>query len=406
MSKSVSTVASEKQRDTQPVVTAAKLAEVAEGIGVFALDLYQQLRAGAGNLFYSPYSISLALAMTYAGARGETGQEMAETLHFLFPQDRLHPAFNALDLQLGQRGQGARGLEEKSFRLSTANALWGQEGHSFLELFLDTLAENYGAGLNLLDFAGAPEDSRLVINEWISEQTEEKIQDLLPPGTIDTMARLVLTNAIYFNAAWQSPFRAVNTEEGPFYPPEGEPIRVPMMRQTEFFSYSEGEGFQALELPYVGRELAMLFLLPEPEKFAAIEQDLSTTTLQDILQKLTYSSVALTIPKFKFESPVELASVLAKMGMPLAFSDQADFSGMDGSDTLQISDIMHQAFVAVDEAGTEAAAATAVIMTTKAMPIRVEPIEFTVDRPFIFLIRDIATGTILFFGRVTDPRGI
>jgi serpin B len=401
----MSIITSEKQRDTTPGVPVAELAELVVGCSAFALDLYQQLITGNSNLFYSPYSIALALAMTYAGARSETGQEMAETLHFSLSQDRLHPAFNALDLQLAQRDQGVQGLKGKGFRLSMANALWGQEGHEFLALFLDTLAENYGAGLNLLDFAGAPEVARLAINEWVSEQTEEKIQDLLPAGAIDTMTRLVLTNAIYFNAAWLMPFRERNTEEGLFYPLEGKPVNVPMMQQTELFAHGEGEGFQALELPYDGRELSMLILLPEPGMFETFEQDLSATRLQDIVQKLTMTRIALTMPRFKFESRFELASVLAKMGMPSAFSDQADFSGMDGGDTLQISDVVHQAFVAVDEEGTEAAAATAVIMTTKAMPIRVEPITFTVDRPFVFFIRDIATGAILFIGRVVDPQG-
>jgi serpin B len=401
----MSTITSEKQRDTAPVVPVAEMAELVAGSSAFALDLYQQLIPGSSNLFYSPYSIALALAMTYAGARGETEQELAETLHFSLSQDRLHPAFNALDLQLRQSGQGMPDIKEKGFRLNIANALWGQQGHEFLALFLDTLAENYGAGLNLLDFASAPEVSRLAINEWVSEQTEEKIQDLLPAGAIDTMTRLVLTNAIYFKAAWLTPFRERNTEDGLFYPLEGEPISVPMMQQTELFAYGEGEGFQALELPYNGRELSMVILLPELGKFEAFEQDLSATRLQDIVQKLTISRIALTMPRFKFESRFELASVLAKMGMPSAFSDQADFSGMDGGDTLQISDVLHQAFVAVDEEGTEAAAATAVIMRTKAMPIRVEPIAFTVDRPFVFFIRDIATGTILFIGRVVDPQG-
>jgi serpin B len=404
--KKMSTVTSEKQRETAPIVTVAELADLVGGSSTFAFKLYQQLRTGNRNLFYSPYSISLALAMTYAGARGETEEEMAETLHFLLPQNRLHPAFNALDLQLKQRGQGARGEEGEGFRLTIANALWGQEGHSFLDQFLDILAENYGAGLNLLDFTGAPEASRLAINKWISEQTEEKIQDLISPGAIDSMTRLVLSNAIYFNAAWNSPFRESNTEEGSFYPLEGGAIDVPMMHQTEQFAYGEGEGFQALELPYNGRELSMLILLPEKGRFEDFEQGMSATRLQDILQELAYKRIALTMPKFEFESSIELASTLAKMGMPLAFSDQADFSGMDGGDTLQISNVMHKAFVAVDEEGTEAAAATAVIMATKAMPIRVEPLAFTTDRPFVFLIRDIATGTILFIGRVTNPQDI
>lgn len=403
MSEMINTITTDKQRNTAPVVTVAELADLAAGSNIFALDLYQRLRTQSGNLFYSPYSISLALAMTYAGARGETEQQTAATLHFLLAQERLHPAFNSLDLQLARRGQGGRGKDGQGFRFNIAHALWGQEGHHFLGQFLDILAENYGAGLNLLDFQGAPELSRLAINHWVSEQTEEKIQDLIPPGAITSLTRLVLTNAIYFNAAWASQFEESLTANGPFYPPAGGPLTLPMMHQTEQFAYSAGKGYQALELPYDGRELSMLILLPESGEFEPFEQSLTAERLKGILSDLARRRVALTMPKFEFESSFELASTLAALGMPLAFCDKADFSGMDGGRTLHISDVIHKAFVAVDEAGTEAAAATAVIMAVRAMPIYEEPIQFTVDRPFIFLIRDIATSTILFFGRVAHP---
>lgn len=403
MSENLSTVSSDKQREMSPAVTPTDLVELVAGNSAFAFDLYQALKEKDGNLFYSPYSISLALAMTYAGARGETERQMANTLRFLLAQEHLHPTFNGLGLEMARRGEGARGKDGEGFRLNIVNAIWGQEGYEFLAEFLDILAENYGAGLRLLDFVGAPEISRLTINKWVSEQTEDRIQDLIPQGTIDVMTRLVLTNAIYFNAAWSKPFDDVMTGDGPFYLPAGDAVTVPMMRQTESFGYGEGEAYQALEMPYDGRELSMLVLLPRAGAFEAFEKSLDAGQVETILHDLARRRVALTMPRFKFESGFMLKETLAALGMAHAFSDDADFSGMDGGRTVQISDVIHKAFVAVDEAGTEAAAATAVVMRAKSMPIMEEPLEVTVDRPFMFLIRDIATGSILFMGRVVDP---
>lgn len=403
MSEILSTVSSDRQRETSPAVSPTDLADLVAGNSAFAFDLYQALREKAGNLFYSPYSISLALAMTYAGARSETERQMAGTLHFLLTQERLHRTFNGLDLELARRGEGARGKDGEGFRLNIVNALWGQEGYQFLPEFLDTLAENYGAGLNLLDFMGAPEASRLTINEWVSRQTEGRIEDLIPQGVIDRMTRLVLTNAIYFNAAWSNPFNEYMTEDGPFYLPAGDAVTVPMMRQIESFGYGEGEAYQAVELPYDGRELAMVILLPAANAYELFEKMLDAGRVDALLEDMTRRRVALTMPRFKFESGFELAGSLAEMGMPHAFSDNADFSGMDGGMTLKISDVIHKAFVSVDEAGTEAAAATAVVMRARSMPIFEEPVEVTVDRPFIFFIRDIASGSVLFIGRVVDP---
>lgn len=399
------TTASQKPRSESPAVNSADLAELVAGSSAFALDLYRLLsQRAAGNLFYSPYSISLALAMTYAGARGETEGQMASTLHFTLPQARLHPACNALDLALKKRGQQPWRENGAAFKLSISSALWGQEGQQFLPAFLDTLAENYGAGLRLVDFTGAPEAARQTINAWVSEQTEERIQDLIAPGVIDSLTRLVLTNAIYFYAAWANPFQEAKTSDGPFYLLDGGSVTVPMMGQTESFAYAEGSGYQALELPYDGREVAMLILLPAPGAFTAFERTLDDGRLRGIVQDLANRRVALTMPRFKFTSEFMLKPALTALGMPLAFSDGADFSGMDGSHWLCIKDVIHKAFVAVDEAGTEAAAATAVVMAVKAMPMFEEPLVFTLDRPFIFFIRDIATGSILFAGRVTNPR--
>jgi len=394
-------VRSEKQRITSPEVNEAALTTLVTGNSVFAFDLYQALREEDGNLFYSPYSISLALAMTYAGARGETAQQMADTLHFVLSQDRLHPAFNSLDIELGQRGEGAKGKDDGGFRLNIVNAIWGQRDYQFLTTFLDLLAENYGAGLRILDFANAPEESRITINNWVSDQTEGRIEDLIPQGLISVLTRLVLTNAIYFNAAWQYPFSEDMTRDGPFYLLDGGEVTVPMMRQTESFGYTEGDGYQAVELPYDGRELSMVILLPQAGQFEMFEGSLDAQRVDAIVKDLKSRRVALTMPRFEFESGFSLKETLAAMGMPVAFSGGADFSGMTGNRDLFISDVVHKAFVSVDEAGTEAAAATAVVMELTAVPG--PPVEVTVDRPFIFLIRDIETGTILFVGRIMNP---
>jgi len=367
----------------------------------FALDLYQLLRQDTNNVFFSPYSISQALAMTYSGARGETEKQMSDTLHFVLSQDRLHPAFNGLDIELSKRGEGAQGKDEEGFRLNIVNAIWGQEDYRFLSEFLDVLAENYGAGLRALDFVNAPEESRITINDWVSEQTEGRIEDLIPEGAIDALTRLVLTNAIYFNAAWQFPFNEDATTDGPFYLLDGGEVIVPMMTQTESFGYTKGDDYQAVELPYDGQELSMIILLPSDGQFENFESSMVYQRVTKIISSLAGQQVNLTIPKFEFESEFSLKKALTTMGMPVAFSADADFSGMTGNRDLAIDDILHKAFVSVDEAGTEAAAATAVIMTLTAVPA--PPVVVTVDRPFIFLIRDIETGTILFIGRVVNP---
>jgi serpin B len=253
----------------------------------------------------------------------------------------------------------------------------------------------------VLDFASAPEEARTTINEWVSEQTEERIKDLIPQGAIDALTRLVLTNAIYFNAAWANPFEEAATHDGPFHLLDGSEASVPLMKQTEGFGYAEGEGYQAVELPYDGRELAMVVLLPREGQFEEFEGGLDAAQAEQIIGSLAYRQVALTMPKFEFESEFMLRDTLAALGMAEAFSEQADFSGMTGQRDLFISDVVHKAFVSVDENGTEAAAATAVIMKLTAAVE--EPAEMTMDRPFIFLIRDLETGAILFVGRVVEP---
>ncbi|OGN97693.1 MAG: serine protease [Chloroflexi bacterium RBG_13_51_36] len=393
---------SDKERITSPDVLTDEQALLVEGNSAFAFELYRALRGKEGNLFYSPYSISLALAMTYAGARGETAQQMADTLQFLLEQAKLHPAFNWLDAKLASRGQGVQGKDGEGFRLNVVNAIWGRKGATFLPAFLDALAENYGAGLRILDFIREAEKSRIIINDWVSNQTEGRIEDLIPQGAIDALTRLVLTNAIYFNAAWAYPFDEGLTADGPFYLLDGGQVTVPMMRETEAFGYTDGEGYQAVELLYDGGELSMVALLPESGEFQAFEETLNAQQVSDIIAGLRLTQVTLTMPKFEFESEFSLNDALSEMGMPIAFSEgDADFSGMTGERTTFISHVIHKAFVAVDEAGTEAAAATAVIMRDSAI---LEPdVEVMIDRPFIFLVRDIETGSILFVGRVLNP---
>jgi len=391
---------SDKPRDTSPAVDSSDLATLVDDNNTFAFDMYQVLKENDGNLFYSPYSISEALAMTYAGARGGTEQSTAQALDFKLSQERLHPAFNSLDLQLQQRGRGAQGKDAEGFRLNVVNAIWGQKGFDFSPQFLDILAQNYGAGLRILDFINQTEQSRITINDWVSEQTEGRIKDLIPQGVIDQLTRLVLTNAIYFNAAWADQFDEKSTADGVFHAPNGG-VTVPMMKQTGSFAYAEGDNYQAMELPYDGNELSMVILLAREGQFGAFEKSLDWTTVKDITGELQNRQVALTMPKFEFESSFGLKKTLTDLGMGVAFTSDADFSGMDGKRDLFIQDVVHKAFVSVDENGTEAAAATAVIVGLTAMPA--EPVEVRIDRPFQFLIRDIQTGSVIFVGRVLEP---
>ena len=392
---------SDKPRDTSPAVNETDLATMVDGNNAFAFNLYQVLRQKESNLFYSPYSISEALAMTYAGARGETEKDMAEALHFILSQDRLHPAFNSLDLQLKQRGEGAKGKDDEGFRLHVVNAIWGQKDYKFLGEFLDVLAQNYGAGLRILDFVNETEQSRLTINKWVSDQTEERIKDLVPQGAINQLTRLVLTNAIYFNATWQHPFHEEATSDGLFHLLSNDDVTVPMMKQTESFRYTEGNDYQAVELPYDGQELSMVILLPKAGQFIAFEERLEAEFVKAIIDNLETREVALTMPRFEYESSFGLKEALKTLGMGVAFTANADLSGMNGKRDLFIQDVLHKAFVSVDEAGTEAAAATAVMVGLTALPP--EPVAFIMDRPFIFFIRDIPTGNIIFVGRILNP---
>jgi len=394
---------SEKQRITAPQVDPSDVDSQVAGNTTLALDLYHQLRArGDDNLFFSPHSIEVALAMTWAGARTDTESAMASAMHFELGQDRLHPVFNHLDLELCSRGEGAAGTDSEGFRLNVVNAVWGQVGYAFLDGFLDALALHYGAGLWVLDFMADPDGAALKINGWVEEVTEERIQDLIPPGVIDADTRMVLVNAIYFNAAWASPFEEENTSDGEFHTLAGGTVSVPMMHQELEYAYAEGAGYQAVEIPYDGDELSMLILVPDLGTLGEFEQRLDAAFLDELSGSMHWGVVDLTMPRWELDGETfSLKELLAELGMGVAFTPSADFSGMNGRRDLMIQDVLHQAFIKVNEAGTEAAAATAVIVGETGIPPQGPDI--TLDRPFIYLIKDRPTGQILFVGRLVDP---
>lgn len=372
-------------------VSAAMVEELAAGNGVFAYDLYRSLRGREGNLFYSPYSISSALAMVYAGARGDTAQQMAAALHYGLPQDQLHAAFQALSQELDS---------DQDFQLSIANSLWGQEGYPFLPAFLDLIAQNYAAALEQVDFVdeASREQARQRINDWVLEQTQGKIEELLGRGALTQDTRLVLVNAIYFLAEWETPFLD-GTNEGNFTLLDGRQVVVPMMSRRTETPYAEAEGVQAVEIPYKGGRMSMLVLLPAEGEFESFEASLDAERVRAILESMQSNDLQLSMPKFSFSAEFSLGGTLAGMGMADAFdAGRADLSGIDGTQSLYITDVVHKAFVAVDEMGTEAAAATGVVVGITSMPQTLQ-----VDRPFIFVIRDAETGSVLFIGRVLDP---
>ena len=388
---------------TSPDLPEGDLEELVTENNAFSFDLYQQVNDGGGNIFFSPHSISVALAMTYAGARGETEQQMAETLRFTLPQDHLHPAFTALDLELASRAETSGEDEEEGFQLHIVNRLWPQIGYVFLESFLEVLDEHYRAGLSPQDLFNSPVESRVTINDWVAEQTEERITDLIPPGMISPLTRLVLTNAVYFKASWSKPFREGNTQDEPFYQLDGGTVTVPMMRRVATLNHTRGRGYQVVELPYEGDQLSMVVFLPDDGEFEDFDDTLDAVTVAGGIQSLRARLIDLSMPRFTFEWSTFLSQTLSAMGMPNAFG-AADFSGMTEEEDLFIGEVIHKAFVAVDEEGTEAAAATAVVLPGTSAPDEdlEEPLVVRIDRPFAFIIRDIVTGSILFVGRVVD----
>jgi serpin B len=378
----------------------------AAATNAFAADLYGRLVEGnSDNLVFSPYSAAVALAMTREGARGETQAEMDAVLHadLAGGGDALGSGFNAMDLSLAEvPGEYSIGDGESvELELATANQLFGQEGFAFHEEFLDALASDFGAGMRLLDYESDPEGSREVINAWVDEQTHERIPELIPEGVINTLTRLVLTNAIYLNAPWEFRFDEANTEAGGFTTLDGDEVEATFMHQTEHLRYGEGDGYQVAELPYVGGRLSMVVLVPDEGELAAIEARLGSGLLDEALGSLQTSSLTLALPQFEFRTEAALKDQLMALGMPLAFTEgAADFSGMTDEAPLLIDDVIHEAFISIDEQGTEAAAATAVVVRVESAPM---PAELTVDRPFLFFIRHADSGAVLFMGRVTDP---
>jgi len=367
----------------------------------FAFDLYQRIRTGDGNIIFSPYSISTALAMTYAGARGETESQMAKTLHFALVQRRLHAAMSKMMGDLNARAR--TGVCD----LVVANRLWGQTGQRFLPWFLTLTEKRYGAGMELVDFERDTERARQDINAWVERQTRKRIRNLLARGVLTPATRLVLTNAIYFKGAWSRPFLKRLTLEEPFRVTSSSTVRARMMRQTARFGYAESRGMQVLEMPYEGDNLAMVVVLPRAVGgLRKLEGSISAARLASWVSGLRAQKVEVILPRFTATRDLDLSTTLAAMGMPDAFDpNEADFSGMDGTGELYISKVIHKAFVEVNEEGTEAAAATAVVVAPTGLPPRHQkrPPVFRADRPFLYLIRDVNSGAILFIGRVTDP---
>src|SRR5680860_580 len=361
----------------------------------FAFDLYSELdKYEDGNMFYSPYSISAALAMTYEGAEGQTADEMKSVFHF--PEDDiLRSNFAAIYNDINK--------ENEDYELKTGNALWVQKDFLFLQEYISGVENYYGGKAAMLDFVEETEKSRETINNFIEEQTNDKIKDLIPAGYLDKMTRLVLTNAIYFKGIWEWEFDKADTRDGIFKITSNDTVGTPIMHmnpEEAKFNYAETEDLQILELPYKGDKISMLILLPT-EDLNAIESVLTTEKLNEYKSQMKETKIdSISLPKFEFDTKYFMKDALISLGMPTAFSGGADFSGMTGKKDLFISSVIHQAYVGVDEEGTEAAASTAVIMRETSMaPMNI----FRADHPFIFLIQEKSTGNILFLGRVVDP---
>lgn len=399
---------------TDPDLETDPLADQVRANVGFSLDLLEELREAEPdeNLFFSPYSVSVALAMTYAGARGETATEMADALRYVLEGEDLHAAFGALEDEFERRNEDGKEIDapeeddedrddDLGFQLSSANAIWPDEGLALDDDFREVLEVYYGAGENLVDFTGSPDEARQEINEWVEDRTNDRIEDLLPEGSIDSTTRLVLTNAVYFLAAWEYDFDPTNTEPEPFTSLDGTETEVETMHQTMELRYAEVGGHQLVELPYANGDTSMVVILPAEGEFEEFEAEFSVDRLATMLEETSRPEVDLALPKFGIESDFSLVDVMADLGMERAFGSGADFGGMLESDGggLFIDDIRHESFVEVDEEGTEAAAATAVVMDESAPA---DHVEMTVDRPFLFYVRDQPTETPLFVGRVVD----
>ncbi len=383
------------------IVDTVSQTEVVEANNKFAIDLYEQYQSEEGNLFFSPFSISSAIAMTYEGAKGNTAAEMKQV--FYFPtSENLRGGYQSLYQEINQT--------DKEYQLSTANALWAQEDFQFLDKYFDDVEKYYNGKVENLDFVGESEKSRATINNWVEDQTNDKIKDLIPKGTLDGFTRLVLTNAVYFKGDWVKEFNEDDTDSMPFYNTDdilNAPQVEMMVRDDDEseFNYAENSDLQILEMPYSGEEVSMLVLLPkENDGLADLEKDLTAKNLENWQADLENQRVNVLFPKFKFATKYFMVEDLKEMGMIDAFSSEADFSGMTDKKDLFIGEVIHQAFVEVNEEGTEAAAATAVEMKlSSAEPSEPEIPVFKADHPFIYLIQQKDSGNILFIGRVQNP---
>ena len=362
----------------------------------FALDLYRQLCTAKGNLFFSPFSISTVLAMTYAGARGDTARQMRQTLHFDMEGNLLHPAFSRLQEVL-------REVEQRGgIQLKTASALWPHLDYPVLQEYLALVQEAYSVRITGLDYR-KPEQARHEINDWVADKTGRKITDLIPPGLLNALTRLVLTNAIYFKGDWAVQFNPQNTADAPFWTAPGASVSIPLMTHEAEFGYAAAQGVQIIQLPYVGGDLSMIVLLPdEVSGLAKVEQALTPVNLERWISLLRERLVQVSLPRIRLTGKFNLNEVLQSLGMVDAFSEEkADFSGIDGVGWLFISAVLHKAFLEVNEEGSEAAAASAVVMDFRSAPV--QSVVFRADHPFIFMIYHKSSDSILFMGRVVEP---
>jgi len=385
----------------KPQISDTEKAEVAKGGRTFALDLYHQIGVTSqGNLILSPYSITLPLAMLYAGAHGETEQQIRAAAHFTAPQSAFHSALNVIDSDLFDRASD----ETRGFQLNIANSVWGEQGYSFRQDYLDTLAKNYGSGIQLVDFEGQSEGARLTINHWVEQKTQDKVKDILPPNAITPDVRLVLANAIYFRANWESQFDVTQTHPQDFHLMDGTTVSVPTMFQVNRFNYRQFDKYQIIELPYLAQDFSMLIILPNAEDFDDLDSQFTVEDFDNSVEQLQPTDLSLSLPKFKIQSNLSLPAPLKALGMVNAFDPStADFTGI-GQPSLYIGEGFHSAEIEVNEDGTEAAAATVIVAVTEAaMPL--PELEVKVDHPFIFAIYDRYNGMILFLGRVMNPVG-
>lgn len=371
---------------------------IAPPMNAFTVAAFKQVLRGDANLILSPFNIATALSMALAGAGGQTAVEMQSVLH-VHSDATYDAALGALRADLAKAGNTA-GNE-----LLTANGLWVQKGYSIQPAFENTLARNYHAHLTPLDFVANPEGARSQINRWTEEHTKQKIKDLFPAGSFDTQTRLVLTSAIYFYGRWHSPFVPSSTQPAPFTLGNGSTTQANFMNQTSHFGYTDTGSAQILEMRYADTGVAFDVLLPKtPGGLADLEKSLTFESLTGWLGNLTDGNIQVSLPKFRAESTFSLSKALSAMGMPAAFTDKADFTGIDPKQRLAISEVVHKAFVDVSEQGTEAAAATGITMRAMSAHMPEPVVVFRADHPFLFLIRDTRTGVILFTGRLMNPR--